>query len=142
MYSRKIYAHGPTSGRHHLRADLNISGRSEQKAVKSTSRTHSNHGRNKILPIVPHEGIADHTLPLRPSNGRPGAFPPPIPHFLTPRRRTVRQRSKVQAQRPANHIQQEEEEDLHKLRHSRFARCHTIQPGGCHAVRTSGACFS
>jgi hypothetical protein len=98
---------------------------------------HSNHGRHKILSLVPHQGIADHPLPLRSSNSRPGAFPPPIPHFITPRRRTVRQCRKVQAQRSANHSQQEEEEVLHKLRNSRSARCSTVQPGGCHAVRKS-----
>ena len=98
---------------------------------------HSNHGRHTILSLVPHEGIPDHPLPLRHPNDRPGAFPPPIPHLITPRRRTVRQCRKVQAQRPANHSQQEEEEVLHKLRHSRPARCSTVQPGGCHAVRKS-----
>jgi hypothetical protein len=133
-----MYAHGPFAANTASPPSTSTSqGIADRRQWAKAHPTHSNHGRHKILPLVPHQGIANHPLPLRFSHSRPSAFPPPIPHFITPRRRTIRQRSKIQAQRPANHSQQEEEEVLHKLRHSRSARCSTVQPGGCHAVRKS-----
>jgi large subunit ribosomal protein L1 len=92
---------------------------------------------------VPNQGLTNKSLPRRPQSNRTAIFPPPIPHFLTPRRRPIRQRSKIQAQRPANNIQQEEEEGLHKLLHPGPPRCSAIQPGGRYAVRQiPGAIFS
>lgn len=105
-----------------------------------TIDTLSNNGCTTILPLVPHQGRANNSLPRRTPSDRATIFPPHILDFFALRRRAIRQRSKIQAQRPDRNYQKEKE-GLHKLRHSRSAKCSAIQLGGRYAVCRPGAFF-
>lgn len=107
----------------------------EEEGIEGVPRTRSpppqrqripHNGCLPVLPLMPHKGVANNPLPHRPPSRPAALLPPPIPHILSPRRRTISERCQIQTQRRAG---QEEEEGFDIILHARPSRCAAVQLG-------------